>query len=102
MKRKKIIGILLSITMSVTGLTGISVSACGAEFGDGTEINENTEIVSDSNSNVQESKTEKDVIYGDTEAEDDFTDGVTSDEAIGDDEVVDVYSAQKKFSRVHC
>ena len=81
--------------MSVTGLTGVSVPACGAEFGDGTEINENTEIVSDSNSNVQESKTEKDVIYGDTEAEDDFTDGVTSDEAIGDDEVVDVYSAQK-------
>ena len=93
MKRKKIIGILLSIALSVTGLTGSSVSACGAEFGDGVEINENTETVSDSN--VQESKTEKDVIYGDTEAEDDFTDGVTSDEAIGDDEIVDVYSAQK-------
>lgn len=82
MKRKKIIGILLSIAMSVTGLTGVSVSACGAEFGDGTEINENTETVSDSN--AQESKTEKDVIYGDTEAEDDFTDGVTSAEAIGE------------------
>ncbi|MGN8807206.1 MULTISPECIES: hypothetical protein [unclassified Blautia] len=81
-KRKKIIGILLSIAMSVTGLTGVSVSACGAEFGDGTEINENTETVSDSN--VQESKTEKDVIYGDTEAEDDFTDGVTSAEAAGE------------------
>ena len=82
MKRKKIIGILLSIAMSVTGLTGVSVSACGAEFGDGTEINENTETVSDSN--ALESKTEKDIIYGDTEAEDDFTDGVTSAEAIGE------------------
>ena len=33
---------------------------------------------------MQESKTEKDVIYGDTEAEDDFTDGVTSAEAAGE------------------
>lgn len=76
MKRKKLTGIILSVAMTATGMSGISAPAYGMEFGDGTETIEQTDTLPDSN-NTEEQETEEDNASISNDSEDGFTDGET-------------------------
>lgn len=106
MKRKKLTGIILSVAMTATGMSGISAPAYGMEFGDGTETIEQTDTLPDSN-NTEEQETEEDNASISNDSEDGFTDGETKfDEAAEDqfspemnaEETVDIENAEKGSS----